>query len=113
MYLAFDSLFAYGLPPSTVLFINPWMARGSSSAIGHFLTMQLIFIHLAFPRPKYAASVFAGNSVWRPGIAGGRVVVARPLFINLGVDKGVSLLGGLSVEGIFGTTAISVFGKQL
>jgi DHA1 family multidrug resistance protein-like MFS transporter len=81
--------------------------------MGHFFTMQSIFIYIPFSYPKYAASLFAGNSVWRSGIAGGSVVFARPLFINLGVHKGVTVLAGLSVAGIFGTVAIYVFGKQL
>jgi DHA1 family multidrug resistance protein-like MFS transporter len=81
--------------------------------IGHFFTMQSLFIYIPFSYPKYAASLFAGNSVWRSGIAGGSVVFARPLFINLGIHRGVSLLGGLSVAGIFGTIAIYHFGKKL
>jgi DHA1 family multidrug resistance protein-like MFS transporter len=81
--------------------------------IGHFLTMQSIFIYIPFSYPKYAASLFAGNSVWRSGIAGGSVVFARPLFINLGIHRGVTVLAGLSVVGIFGTVAIYVFGKKL
>ncbi|KIW28750.1 uncharacterized protein PV07_04624 [Cladophialophora immunda] len=81
--------------------------------IGHYFTMQSLFIYIPFSYPQYAASLFAGNSIWRSGIAGGAVVFARPLFINLGVHRGVSLLGGLSCAGIFGTTAIYIFGKKL
>lgn len=81
--------------------------------IGHFWVMQSLFIYLPFSYPNYAASLFAGNSIWRSGVAGGSVVFARPLFINLGVHKGVTLLGGLSVAGIFGTFAIYIFGKKL
>ncbi|EKG12678.1 Major facilitator superfamily domain general substrate transporter [Macrophomina phaseolina MS6] len=81
--------------------------------IGHFLTMQSLFIYVPFSYPKYAASLFPGNSVWRFSIAGGSLVFARPLFTNLGVHKGVTLLAGLSVAGIFGTTASYIFGKQL
>ncbi|PQE12430.1 major facilitator superfamily transporter protein [Rutstroemia sp. NJR-2017a BVV2] len=81
--------------------------------IGHFSTMQSLFIYLPFSYPKYAASLFAGNSVWRSATAGASIVFARPLFINLGVHKGVTLLAGLSVVGIFGTVALYVFGKRL
>jgi MFS transporter, DHA1 family, multidrug resistance protein len=81
--------------------------------IGHFFTMQSLFIYIPFSYPQYAASLFASNSIWRSGIAGGAVVFARPLFINLGVHRGVSLLGGLSCAGIFGTTAVYIFGKRL
>lgn len=81
--------------------------------MGHFFTMQSLFIYIPFSYPKYAASLFAGNSVWRSVTAGSSVVFARPLFINLGVHKGVTLLAGLSVVGIFGTIAIYTFGKKL
>lgn len=81
--------------------------------IGHFWTMQSLFIYLPLSYPKYTASLFAGNSIWRSGIAVGSVAFARPLFVNLGVARGVTLLAGLSVAGIFGTVAIYVFGKQL
>jgi MFS transporter, DHA1 family, multidrug resistance protein len=81
--------------------------------IGHFWVMQSLFIYIPFSYPKYAASLFAGNSIWRSGTAGGSVVFARPLFINLGVHKGVTLLAGLSMAGILGTIALYVFGKTL
>lgn len=75
--------------------------------------MQSLFIYLPFSYPNYAASLFAGNSIWRSGTAGASVVFARPLFINLGVHKGFTVLVGLSVVGILGTLAIYTFGKQL
>ncbi|ORY09056.1 major facilitator superfamily domain-containing protein [Clohesyomyces aquaticus] len=75
--------------------------------------MQSLFIYLPFSYPQYAASLFAGNSIWRSGTASGSVVFARPLFINLGVHRGVTLLAGLSAAGIAGTIAINTFGKQL
>ena len=80
---------------------------------GHFWTMQSLFIYIPFSYPQFAASLFAGNSLWRSGTAGGAVVFARPLFINLGVHMGVTVLAGLSVGGIFGTVALYVFGKRL
>ena len=80
---------------------------------GHFTVMQSLFIYLPFSYPKYAASLFAGNSIWRSAVACGSVLFSRPLFVNLGVSKGVTLLGGLSLMGIFGTIAIYTFGKQL
>ncbi|EHK22043.1 uncharacterized protein TRIVIDRAFT_151280 [Trichoderma virens Gv29-8] len=94
----------------------PWVVPLIGVAIfcfGHFWTMQSLFIYIPLSYPKYAASLFASNSIWRSGIAGGAVVFARPLFINLGVDKGMTVLAGLSVMGIFGTTAIYIFGKRL
>lgn len=106
------------------LFIFAWTARSSIHWVvrlvgvgifcfGHFWIMQSLFIYIPLSYPKYIASLFASNSIWRSGIAGGAVVFARPLFINLGVARGVTLLAGLSCAGIFGTTAIWMFGKKL
>uniref|UniRef100_A0A8H7K296 Major facilitator superfamily (MFS) profile domain-containing protein n=1 Tax=Bionectria ochroleuca TaxID=29856 RepID=A0A8H7K296_BIOOC len=107
------------------LFIFAWTSRSSIHwavplvgvvifVIGHFWVMQSLYIYIPFSYPKYTASLFAGNSIWKSGVAGGAVVFARPLFfINLGVDRGVTVLAGLSVAGIFGTVAIYAFGKKL
>jgi MFS transporter, DHA1 family, multidrug resistance protein len=81
--------------------------------IGFFWTMQSLFIYIPFSYPQYAASLFAGNSIWRSVTACASVVFARPLFINLGVHYGVTLLASLSVLGIFGCAAIYTWGKQL
>jgi DHA1 family multidrug resistance protein-like MFS transporter len=97
---------------SSVHWVVPLIGVGIF-VIGHFWTMQSIFIYIPFSYPKYAASLFAGNSVWRSGTAGASVIFARPLFINLGVNKGVTLLACLSVIGIFGTISLYVFGKKL
>jgi DHA1 family multidrug resistance protein-like MFS transporter len=97
---------------SNVHWIVPLIGVGIF-VIGHFWVMQSLFIYLPFSYPKYTASLFAGNSVWRSGVACASAIFARPLFINMGVSNGVSLLGGLSVIGIFGTTSIYIFGKKL
>ncbi|KAI5463908.1 major facilitator superfamily domain-containing protein [Mariannaea sp. PMI_226] len=104
-------IFAWTSNPS-IHWVVPLIGVGIF-VIGHFWVMQSLFIYLPFSYPQYTASLFAGNSIWRSGVAGGSVVFARPLFINLGVDKGVTVLAGLSVMGIFGTIAIYVFGKKL
>jgi MFS transporter, DHA1 family, multidrug resistance protein len=104
-------LFAWTANPSI-----HWVVPLTGVAIfccGHFWTMQSLFIYIPFSYPQYAASLFASNSIWRSATAGASVVFARPLFLNLGIHRGVSLLGGLSVMGIIGTTAIYVWGKQL
>ncbi|KAJ6783443.1 hypothetical protein PWT90_01690 [Aphanocladium album] len=110
------------LPVGLVIFA--WTARSSIHwvvplvglgifVVGHFWVMQSLFIYIPLSYPKYAASLFAGNSIWRSGIACGSVIFARPLFINLGVDWGTTLLAFFSVVGIFGTIGLYVFGKKL
>jgi DHA1 family multidrug resistance protein-like MFS transporter len=81
--------------------------------IGTFFILQSIFVYIPLSYPKYAASLFAGNDLVRSSMAAGSIVYARPLFVNLGVGKGVSVLAGLSTLGIFGTVAIYLGGKKL
>lgn len=50
--------------------------------------------------PTYAASLFAGNDFFRSLVAFGAVLFGRLMYIDLGIGKGISLLGGLSVMGI-------------
>jgi DHA1 family multidrug resistance protein-like MFS transporter len=113
---------AFLLP--TGLFIFGWTARSSVYwiipligvvifVIGTFLILQSIFVYVPLSYPKYAASLFAGNDLVRSSMAAGSILYARPLFSNLGVGKGVSVLAGLSTLGIFGIVAIYLTGAKL
>ncbi|KAK3067024.1 hypothetical protein LTR53_016339 [Teratosphaeriaceae sp. CCFEE 6253] len=106
------------------LFVFAWTARASIHWIvpligvvifvsGTFLVLQSIFVYLPLSYPEYAASLFAGNDLVRSSVACGSVLFARPLFLNLGIAEGVTLLGGLSIVGIVGTGAIYHYGAQL
>jgi DHA1 family multidrug resistance protein-like MFS transporter len=50
--------------------------------------------------PQYAASLFDGNDFCRSLFAFGAVLFSRPMYIDMGIGKGISILGGLSVIGI-------------
>lgn len=63
--------------------------------------------------PQYAASLFAGNDFFRSAFAFGAVLFGRPMYMNMGVGKGTSLLGGLSVIGILGMFALYFLGAKL
>ena len=80
---------------------------------GIFLIMQPIFLYLPLSYPKYAASVFAGNTVARSVLAAAIVHCSQPLYKDLGVGKGVSLLGGLTVGCIAGIFALYYYGPSL
>jgi DHA1 family multidrug resistance protein-like MFS transporter len=80
---------------------------------GIFLIMQSIFLYLPLSYPKYAASVFAGNSLARSVLAAAIVHASQPLYHNLGVDRGVTLLGGLTVGCIAGIFALWHYGPSL
>jgi DHA1 family multidrug resistance protein-like MFS transporter len=106
------------------LFIFGWTARPSIHwivplvgvvifVVGTFLILQSIFVYVPLSYPKYAASLFAGNDLVRSSLACGSILYARPLFINVGIAEGVSVLAGLSVLGIFGMATIYLTGKKL
>ena len=81
--------------------------------IGIFILFQVIFIYIPFTYPQYAASLFAGNDFVRSSVATGAIHFSRPLFLNLGVGPGVSLLAGLTVIGCVGIWVLYYFGAAL
>ncbi len=78
-----------------------------------FIVLQCIFVYVPLSYPQYAASLFAGNDFFRSALACGSILFARPLFINLGVGRGVSLLAGLSTMGVIGMFALYYTGPKL
>ncbi|KAJ5767111.1 uncharacterized protein N7511_004727 [Penicillium nucicola] len=110
--------------PTIGLFVFAWTARASIHwivpTIGItiygatvFIVMQCIFVYIPLSYPKYAASLFAANDFFRSALACGSVLFAHPLFGNLGVARGTSLLGGLSVIGIIGIWLLYFYGARL
>lgn len=110
--------------PTIGLFLFAWTARESIHFIVPtlgitiygstvFIVFQCLFIYIPLTYPKYAASLFAANDFFRSALACGSVLIAHPLFTNLGVAKGVSVLGGLSVIGIIGIWLLFLFGARL
>jgi DHA1 family multidrug resistance protein-like MFS transporter len=110
--------------PTIGLFLFAWTARASIHwivpTIGItiygatvFIVMQAVFIYVPLSYPKYAASLFAANDFFRSALACGSIMFAHPLFGNLGVARGTSLLGGLSVIGIIGIWLLYFYGGKL
>jgi DHA1 family multidrug resistance protein-like MFS transporter len=117
------ALFAVFLTP-VGLFLFGWTARPSvhwiASIIGItiygfsvFITLQCIFVYVPLSYPQYAASLFAANDFARSALASGAILFGRPLYINLGVGPGISLLGGLTILCIFGMFGLYFFGARL
>lgn len=80
---------------------------------GAFLIFQSIFVYVPLSYRKYSASLFAGNDFIRSSMAAGSILYARPLFINLGIGRGVSVLAGLTTLGIFGIIVLYLTGAKL
>jgi MFS transporter, DHA1 family, multidrug resistance protein len=112
------------LGPTIGLFLFAWTARRSIHWIVPtlgitvygatvFEIMQCIFVYIPLSYPMYAASLFAANDFFRSALACGSIIFAHPLYGNLGVAKGTSLLGGLSVIGIIGIWLLYFYGARL
>jgi DHA1 family multidrug resistance protein-like MFS transporter len=83
------------------------------ATIGIFLIVQCIFLYLPLVYPQYAASLFAGNAFMRCSLAAGAIHFSIPMFHNLGVSRGVSLLAGLTVGCSVGVFLLYFFGADL
>ncbi|KAF2799148.1 MFS general substrate transporter [Melanomma pulvis-pyrius CBS 109.77] len=81
--------------------------------IGQFIILQCIFLYIALSYPKYAASLFAGNDFTRSILAAGTIHFSQPLYHNLGPNRGVTLLGGLTCACIAGIFALWRWGGRL
>jgi DHA1 family multidrug resistance protein-like MFS transporter len=75
--------------------------------------MQCIFTYVPISYPQYAASLFAANDFLRSASACASILYAHPLYKNLGIGRGTSVLGGLSVIGIVGMFLLWIFGAKL
>jgi len=106
------------------LFIFAWTAKNSihwiAPTIGiaiysasSFVVFQCIIVYVPLSYPDYVASLFAANDFMRSLTAAGFVMFSRAMYINLGINKGVSLLGGLSVMGILGMYFLYFYGSML
>ncbi|KAJ4339460.1 hypothetical protein N0V87_003158 [Didymella glomerata] len=83
------------------------------TTIGIFLIIQCIFLYLPLSYPQYAASLFAGNDFARSALAAGSIHFSYPMFHNLGVDRGITVLAGLTIGCSAGIYALYFFGERL
>ncbi|KAI9037602.1 MFS transporter [Aspergillus affinis] len=110
--------------PSIGLFLFGWSARPEVHwivpTIGIviypgcvFILMQCVFLYIPACYPQYAASVFAATDFTRSAFACGAVIFSTPLYRNLGVGRGCSLLAGLTVGCVVGIYLLYNFGARL
>ncbi|KOS36567.1 hypothetical protein ACN38_g12684 [Penicillium nordicum] len=78
-----------------------------------FILMQCVFLYIPACYPQYAASVFAATDFTRSAFACGAVVFSRPLYENLGVGPGCSLLAGLTIGCVIGIYSLYHCGEAL
>ncbi|KAK4506119.1 hypothetical protein PRZ48_004084 [Zasmidium cellare] len=105
-------------------FLFGWTARRSVhwivSLIGaaivvssNFMGFQCLFIYIPLSYPQYAASLFSGSEVTRALFAAACVLFARPMFVNIGIGPGTSILAGVAVGCIFGIFGLWKYGAAL
>ncbi|PKX88876.1 MFS transporter [Aspergillus novofumigatus IBT 16806] len=110
--------------PPIGLFLFGWTANGSIHWIvptigitiysgSAFVVLQCVFVYVPMSYPMYAASLFAANDFFRSAMACGSILYARPMFRDLGIARGISLLGGLSTLGIIGIFLLYKYGAKL
>lgn len=121
--LLISALFAC-FAPSIGLLLFGWTARaGVHWAVptigiviypaGVFILMQCVFMYISAYYPQYVASVFAATDFTRSAFACGAVIFSRPLYINLGIGPGCSVLAGLVAGCILGIYLLFFFGEAL
>jgi DHA1 family multidrug resistance protein-like MFS transporter len=82
-------------------------------AAANFIILQCIFVYVPMSYPQYAASIFAGNDFVRSAFAFAAVLFAPPMYKNLGIGQGISLLAGLSSMGIVGMWILYLYGDKM
>ncbi|KAE8167211.1 major facilitator superfamily domain-containing protein [Aspergillus tamarii] len=106
------------------LFMFAWAARRSVHWIvptigiviysgSSFVIFQAIIVYVPLSYPRYVASLYAASDVTRSITAAGFVMFARYMYLDLGIGKGITVLAGLSVGGIFGMIFIYLYGAKL
>lgn len=66
-------------------------------SMGAFLLFMSVLAYLGDAYPKYIASVYAGNDLFRSSFGAGFPLFANAMYTKLGIGGASSLLGGLSI----------------
>lgn len=94
------------------------MIGAATFAFGAFFIFQCLFNYMAMSFPRYMASVFAGNDLFRSVIAGCFPLFGSALFNNLKTSKfpvgwGSTILGFISVGMIAIPVAFYMYGPKI
>jgi len=80
---------------------------------GMITIIQCMLLYVAVAYPTYSAYLFAGNDFARSSLAFAAIMWSGPMFHNLGVDRGCSLLAGLTIGCIGGVIFLYFYGAKL
>lgn len=106
---------AAGTPPYALVAVGRSKSLTLSGFIGagFNITFQQCLNYLADTYGPFAASAMAGNTFLRSLLAFGLPLAARPLFLNLGVAPGCSILGGISCLALPVPLIFMKYGRRL
>ena len=68
-----------------------------------FIVLQCIVLYVPLTYTQYAAALFASNNCTRSAVAAGAILFARPLYLILGIGRGITLLATIPVALVAGT----------
>ncbi|OJJ94955.1 hypothetical protein ASPACDRAFT_64875 [Aspergillus aculeatus ATCC 16872] len=80
---------------------------------GNAIIFHTIYVYVALAYPRYAASLYVCNGVIRTTVACGAKLVAQPLYADLGIAGGTSLVAGLCCLCTLGMFGLYRFGAAL
>ena len=83
------------------------------NCIGVYTIILCVSMYISCTYPGYDASLFAANGFLRAAAAAGAIHFARPMFDNLGVGWGITILAGVSTLGVVGIVFIYRYGQKL
>ncbi|KAI1077056.1 MFS general substrate transporter [Whalleya microplaca] len=106
------------------LFIFAWTSRPDihwivpivgllNNFICIFVAFQCMMFYISRCYPKYSASLFAANDFARSSFAAASILFSKPMYEKIGINGGVSLLGGLSILCSGGMIFLYYFGHRL
>ncbi|MCJ1400301.1 hypothetical protein MMC11_003506 [Xylographa trunciseda] len=107
------SLFAFGWTANANIHWAAGVIFLIIYAASIYIILQCIFVYIPMSYPQYAASLFASNDFCRSIFAFAAVLFASPMYRNVGIGQGVSIVGGLSVLGIVGIWLLYFYGAKL
>ncbi|KAL2415607.1 MFS-type transporter pyvG [Exophiala dermatitidis] len=110
--------------PPAGLFLFAWTARADVHWIAptagiaifaatSFWVFQSLICYIPLTYPKYVASLFAANDLSRSTLAAAFVQVTHQMYVNLGIDRGITLVAGLSCIGVVGMYGLYYYGAFL
>ncbi|AOW02336.1 major facilitator superfamily domain-containing protein [Yarrowia lipolytica] len=112
------SVFMFGWTAhKNIHWIVPTIA-GMLNVLGQYFIFQTVFNYLSGSYHRFIASVFAGNGLFRSGMAGAFPLFARAMFVKLGpgnfpVGFGCTVLGCLSALMILIPIVLIKYGERL